>query len=194
MATRPGYAIKDYLEGKRINHFKPFSFIIILGAIYGFIVHFFNIYPEAHVFGSETDIATNNNKVLFEWMYAHYSLVMFIMIPVSALSSYLTFRKDGYNYMEHIIIYSYISGMHILILLVSYPVYYLTMSSVVYIINFIALTAYNIWVLAQLFRKTSWTKVVVKALFSILLSNVMIFVLTIIVFVVIVVFNIYVPQ
>lgn len=194
MIVRPGYAIKEYLEGKRVNHFKPFSFILVLGAIYAFIVHLLNIYPEAHFFGEEANSASENNKILFEWIYAHYSLVMFLLIPVSALSTYLTFRKSGYNYMEHVIIYSYITGMHIILLLFIYPFYYLTMSSVVYSIALIAGYIYNIWVLSQLFRKTSWAAVVARALFSIILSTTFMFILTVTTVLIIMYFKIYVPQ
>lgn len=33
--TRPGIAIKEFIEGKRINHFKPISLIIVLATVYG---------------------------------------------------------------------------------------------------------------------------------------------------------------
>lgn len=195
LIVRPGYAIKDYLSGKRVNHFKPFAFVVILGAIYGFLVHFFNIYPEVHIFGdAKVETVDDKNRAIFEWMYAHYSQIMFVVIPISALSSCLTFRKSGYNYMEHVIIYSYITGIHIIILMAIYPLYYLTMSSVVYFITFIVSYSYNVWVLAQLFKTTSWTKVSLKAVFSILLSILMIFILTILIIIIVVVLKIYVPK
>ncbi|MFV0417797.1 MAG: DUF3667 domain-containing protein [Dysgonomonas sp.] len=194
LIIRPGYAIRDYLSGKRVGHFKPFSFVIILGAIYGFLVHFFNLYPEVHIFSDVTVGTVDKNRVMFEWMYAHYSLIMFVIIPVSALSSYLVFRKSGYNYMEHVIIYSYITGIHIIILMAIYPLYYLTMSSVVYFVTFIVTYFYNVWVLAQLFKTTSWTKVSLKALFSIVLSVFIIFILTVLIVIIVVVLKIYVPQ
>lgn len=177
MVVRPGYAIKDYLNGKRINHFKPFSFIIILGTIYSFLVHFFNLYPEAHIFEDINNGVESQSKIVFEWLYAHYSLIMLVMLPVSALSSYLTFRKSGYNYVEHVIIYSYITGMQILLMMVVYPLYYFTTSSAVYFITFMVSYSYNVWVLSQLFKNTSWTKVILKAVFSILLLILMMLIL-----------------
>lgn len=193
LLIRPGYAIRDYLEGKRVYHFKPFAFILILGAIYAFIIHLSNKYPEAYLFQGGINSASESNKIILEWIYSHYSLVMFILIPISALSSYLTFRKSGYNYMEHIIIYSYITGMHIILLLVIYPFYYLTMSAIIYSITFIIGYIYNIWVLSQLFRKASWIGVISKALFSVILSTVFMFILTVIVSLIIVYFKIYIP-
>lgn len=194
LIVRPGYTIKDYLAGKRVNHFKPFSFIIILGTIYGFLVHFFNLYPEAHIFSDAGESVVDKNRVMFEWVYAHYSLIMLVMIPVSALSSYLIFRKSGYNYMEHVIIYSYITGIHIIFMMVVYPLYYFTMSSVVYFVTFILSYSYNVWVLSQLFKKTSWTKVILKAMSSIVLFILMIFILTVVILVILLMFKIYVPK
>lgn len=194
LIVRPGYSIKEYLEGKRVNHFKPFSFVVILAAIYGFLIHFSNLYPEAYVFTDDAKAAVDNNKIIFEWMYSHYSLVMFFIIPVSALSSYLVFRKSGYNYMENIIIYSYITGMHIVMLLLFFPFFYITMSTALYFVTFTLAYIYNIWVLSQLFKKTSWIQVALKALFSILLSLLISLILTIGITIIFLILKIYIPQ
>ena len=36
--TRPGYMMRDYLEGKRIKYFKPFSMLFVLAAIYTILI------------------------------------------------------------------------------------------------------------------------------------------------------------
>jgi hypothetical protein len=33
LLLRPGYTIKDYIDGKRVKHFNPFLFLIIIGGI-----------------------------------------------------------------------------------------------------------------------------------------------------------------
>src|SRR6478736_1543240 len=41
--TRPGNSIRQFLEGKRIKHFKPISLVIILAGAYGFLSHYYEI-------------------------------------------------------------------------------------------------------------------------------------------------------
>ena len=41
--TRPGHSIREFLQGKRVKHFKPISLVIILAGIYGFLSHYFHI-------------------------------------------------------------------------------------------------------------------------------------------------------
>ncbi|MFV0536124.1 MAG: DUF3667 domain-containing protein [Dysgonomonas sp.] len=172
LLTRPGYTIKNYLEGKRVNYFKPFAFIVILGTIYGLVAHFFNAYPEKEIVPNDVDVA-EYYTIIIEWMYGHYSLVMLGLTPIVALSSYLVFRKSVYNYFEHLVIYSYIVGIQIFLLLVGYIFYY--NFSAIWFIGIISLLGYcyNIWVLTQVFSKGSWFKTMIKAILSILLALVL---------------------
>ena len=47
--SRPGHSIREYIEGKRVKHFKPISLVIVLATIYGFLFHYFHI----NVFSTE---------------------------------------------------------------------------------------------------------------------------------------------
>ncbi|MBK5719430.1 DUF3667 domain-containing protein [Dysgonomonas sp. Marseille-P4677] len=184
LLIRPGVTIREYLNGKRVNHFKPFAFVIILGTIYTFVAHFFNLYPENEIITFELSNhqeVANINKVIIDWIYSHYSLIMLSLIPFSAIASYIIFRKKGYNYPEHIIIYSYITGIQILLLLIAYPLYYfLHFTSTYYIILSLSFI-YNIIVLVLLFKDRSWFITTLKALLSIMLSTTFIFIVSIII-------------
>lgn len=39
---RPGYSIHEYLHGKRAQHFKPISLILVLAGILGLLSHYFH--------------------------------------------------------------------------------------------------------------------------------------------------------
>ena len=39
--TRPGNTIREFIEGKQVRHFKPFSLVIVLATVYGLLIHFF---------------------------------------------------------------------------------------------------------------------------------------------------------
>ena len=35
--------MREFLNGKRVKHFKPMSFVILLAGIYGLLSHYFDI-------------------------------------------------------------------------------------------------------------------------------------------------------
>lgn len=165
---RPGYTIKSYLSGKRIQYFKPFAFLLIWGSIYSLVLHFFNVYPDSEMNKEESPIL--NYSYIYNWYYSHYSLVQLLIIPFYALSSYILYRKSNYNYIENLVIYSYTHGIKVIILLLFYPLFYYTHSEHVYLITLAILYIYNISVLAQIFKKSSWYKAILKAIISIVLA------------------------
>lgn len=174
LLVRPGYTIERYLDGKRISYFKPFAFVLMLSAIYSFLVHFFQAYP------GET-IESDYTRGLFNSIYTHYSLFYLISIPLFALSSFLVFRKRGYNYIEHLIINSYIVGIRVFIAVISYPLYYALPSASIFWMTNVFSIGYNIWVLTQLFKTKNWILTFLKALFSVLIVMILgTFILTVI--------------
>lgn len=186
LTLRPGSTLKGYLWGKRVNHFKPFAFVIILGAIYSFAVHFLDVYPEKDILPTYTskeaaEFAKYNNEI-FDLVYNHYALSMLTLIPIFALSSFLFFKKTGYNYWEHLIIYSYIAGIQITIMLILYLVYYLTRSHWIIGLSAIFSYIYNIWVLIQLFGEGAKFKTGIKSFLSIVVAfTACLFIITIII-------------
>lgn len=40
LLIRPGHSIREYINGKRIQHFKPFAYILILSTIYVLMTQF----------------------------------------------------------------------------------------------------------------------------------------------------------
>ena len=40
---KPGSAIQEYIQGKRVHHFRPISMVIVLATVYALIYHLGNI-------------------------------------------------------------------------------------------------------------------------------------------------------
>lgn len=179
LALRPGKTIKDYLDGKRINYFKPLGFVLILGTIYGFVAHFLRIYPEIGIFSvNNQDPAVEKlQQVVLDIVYGHYAFAMLAFLPFSTMACYLVFRKSGYNYWECLIVNSYLTGMHILIGLIFYILHYYLRLDWVYTISYLIIYTYIIWALIQVFNKGSKFITGIKAV----LSNVLGFVMTVII-------------
>lgn len=114
--VRPGHSIREYLEGKRKNHFKPIAYAITISTVYFLITQFGGgetILDNA-VKGYENAMNDNelqSNKLLvFKWFAKNYAYTTLLLIPLYSFASYLAFRRFGYNYLEHLILNAYIVG------------------------------------------------------------------------------------
>jgi hypothetical protein len=95
MFKSPGNAIKEYLEGKRAKHYRPFAYVIMMSTICTLLmtlVEKFTYYKVHHIFPKHIELS------FFE---KYISLLIFMLIPFLSLVTWLFFRKKGYNYWEH---------------------------------------------------------------------------------------------
>lgn len=127
--ARPGHSIREFLAGKRVKHFKPVSLVLILAGVYGFLSHYFHINllsNNIRVSGSGDGV--NEMKKVVEgasqWLSEHYSLFSLLQIPLLALGTWLFFKKAGYNFFEHVIIHTFLTGQRLLIHIAAFPFYY----------------------------------------------------------------------
>lgn len=113
--TRPGFTIKEYLEGKRVKHFKPISLVIILAGIWGLLYHYL---PSSNTHS----VAENTTRLalITKWLRDHYSIAELINLPFYALASFVVFRI--YNYWEHLVINAFLIAQKIVISIVMLPI------------------------------------------------------------------------
>jgi hypothetical protein len=104
------------------------------------------------------------------------------MIPFYALSSYLIFKKQGYNYIENFILNAYIAGQKLVVMLITFPVVLYTTGTPAskYVSGIIALAdiVLVIWVYTKFFNKLS----TVKAILLSILSYILFYILLVIIF------------
>jgi hypothetical protein len=165
--TRPGNSIRDYLQGKRKNHYKPISFVIITATIYlfttlitgerTFLSEFF--YGAIRGFEDKEFVTISN---ILKWGANNFTYLTLILMPLFSFASFVSFRKAGYNYFEHLIINCYIKGAQIILYSVFCFLIHWT-NNEIYILPVIALSlsiAYLIWFYMQFFdNKTAIYKI-----------------------------------
>ncbi len=126
LSTRPGRAIREYIEGKRIRHFKPFSLLIILATAVGLLKFYF--LPNSNPVKSIAVQGIKNNvfdlNFLNEWIASNSAIMALVVIPFYAIGTYLVFRKNGYNYSEHLVLNAYVSGLRLMLDIVTFPLVY----------------------------------------------------------------------
>lgn len=114
--TRPGHAIRDYIEGKRIKHYRPISMLIISAGLYGLLYHAFDI----NVFEGRTD-GLLAYETINEWIAHHFSIISLLLLPILSFSSYVIFRKQGYNFAEHVILNAFYSSQKLFVRILILP-------------------------------------------------------------------------
>ncbi|MFI5150988.1 MAG: DUF3667 domain-containing protein [Bacteroidia bacterium] len=127
--TRPGNAIKEFIEGKRVKHFRPFSLVLVLAGVYGIIYHLFkmNMFENRIVVsgnGQEVEDVKHLVEKLMEWLATHYALVALAQLPVYAAGTWLAFRKSGYNFVEHLVIHAFLTGQRLILQILLFPLSY----------------------------------------------------------------------
>lgn len=123
--TRPGHTIREFIEGKRIRHFKPISLVIILSTVYIALIHLLHIEifakPES---GSIAEYANASEK-LKEWLTAHFAWITLLSIPIHTIGTAICFRKQGYNFVEYLVFNTYKAGQKLFISILFIPLLYL---------------------------------------------------------------------
>lgn len=177
--TRPGNSIREFIEGKRVNHFKPISLIITLATIYGILYHYFNInllkrdFINSFIEGFNSSIDGSlflSIDKINEWIGSNYSWTVLLLLPLYAFGSFLAFRQSGYNYVEHLILNAFLTGQRLLLHIAFFPLLYLynetTTLATISAITDIVCFALMVWGYVQFFRKYSKRKTFFLTLLS----------------------------
>lgn len=164
--TRPGHTIREYIEGQRVQHFKPISLIIVLATLYGLIYHLLHI----NLMGTASSNEIIDSEKFNEWVATHFAWVTLATIPFYTLGTYLSFRKQNYNITELFILNTFKGSQRLFFHIFLLPVYYYfnhsehikTVTAIVYFADIILI----FWTNIQFFNKISKTKAFVLSILS----------------------------
>jgi hypothetical protein len=56
-----------------------------------------------------------------EWMATHFSLATIMFLPFYTVGSFLAFRKQGYNIIEHLVLNAFLGSQRLLLRLATFP-------------------------------------------------------------------------
>jgi hypothetical protein len=137
LLTRPGYTIREYLDGKRVQHYRPLAFAFLFGAISAFL--YFNISLKSFEDFSSgfqqgfKDGAKSSDQIAkqiqsdFNSLFKKYYVTLIVgLIPIRAWLMYLFFRRRGLNYPQHVVANTFMTGLESLVTVLFFPVSWLT--------------------------------------------------------------------
>lgn len=101
--TRPGHAIREYIQGRRVRYLHYFNLLVILITL-GIIIDSYNSISMTDIMG--TTVFEGLNR--FEKFTAEYpKLYTLLAIPVFAAISFFWFKKAKQNFAEHLVLNAY---------------------------------------------------------------------------------------
>jgi len=110
LIVAPGKVQRDYVEGNRSRHQKPFSMFFICATVTALLRYWINLSLMKHYHG------TNEGESNF--FHQYMVLTHTILLPLYALVIYLVFYRSKYNYAEVVVFLLYTLGIFLLITVV----------------------------------------------------------------------------
>ncbi|MEJ7559951.1 MAG: DUF3667 domain-containing protein [Pedobacter sp.] len=157
--TRPGYAVREFIQGERARLFNFVTLIILILGVSALLA------PYIHIRLADIlplGVKETMNEV--EALSTKYpKLVIVILIPIYSLFSWLWFRKAKLNYSEHLVLNSYKTSAELIIgLLFSIITIIYTNTFHLLIIYYIMVVfggfVYSVWFYSQFFKNYAYSK------------------------------------
>jgi len=123
----PGKTAKEYIDGNRVNHYKPILFAFVLSGISTFL--YIKVIGFDSIMNAALAKHSVNTQLMKNYMafISNYSSILSIaMIPFFALTTKIAFRRWGHNYYEHVVMNAYFLSFYTLLnIIFLYPVLFI---------------------------------------------------------------------
>ncbi len=126
LVVNPGKTARQFIDGCRVNHYKPILLVFLLSGISTFIsVKFLNFNEVLKKQYESQQMNAELANEIVHFVTSYNSLIMLAMVPVFACFTKIGFFRWGHNYYEHIVINAYFLSFYIvLIMIFVYPIMY----------------------------------------------------------------------
>lgn len=109
ISIHPGEMLRGFISGKRIPYFNPFTFVVLISLVGGYVYNHSGIIE--HV--KDNPLATG---ATINFTHHHFVYRMLLTVPTYAFMCWLLFRSFKYNIAEHLIINTFLIGQSIVFL------------------------------------------------------------------------------
>jgi hypothetical protein len=173
LILRPGYTIKDFINGKRVKHFGPISFVIFLATLYGLLKHLIEIPSFKLDVEEETSYGL---RVIINWFGSHYALTRILFLLLTSLSTFLVFKRQKYNFLQHFVLNSYLNGLIFVFNIALIPFVWVVGRDhwiIISIISVILRAIYTFWTLFQVFDNLPKAGMLVRIILAFILRGIL---------------------
>lgn len=173
---RPGHSLREFMEGKRKNHFKPLAFLLLTSTIYVFVNYLLGYNKDFNDLIKISDAEGRFNTEIIDWLFDKQSYVLLFTVPFFSLATYLAFIKAKYNYFEHLVLNIYIVGQQTVIN--TLLIFGQNWEGIYSFLFTLPIVAFNIWTLIQFFKGISLARKVSLILLSYFIIFILIMLIT----------------
>lgn len=183
LLSKPGHAIRSYLAGERIRHFKPFAYLVFTTTLYALVFHWLKINTfwtdvmQGFRSGAEQEPspATQNFELMLTWLSRHYAYSTLLLLPIRSLGSYWAFKRSGFSYLEHGVLNAFHTGQKSLVYVFIAPLGLLLTVDVFQNLTLLVGLALFVWTYWQFFSAYSWPGRLLRILGSLVLYGILLF-------------------
>ncbi len=157
--VRPGHSVKEFLNGKRKNHFKPVAYVLTFSTLYFLISRLVgeNTWMTDLILGLSKGANDSENGIeipsFLTWLSENFAYATLLLLPIFSFASYLGFLGFGRNYLEHIVLNSYATGQQAIFYSIFILLKIFIDSKYLEMIPFLISISYAFWVFWQFFIK-----------------------------------------
>lgn len=134
----PGKTAREFIDGNRVNHYKPILLAFVLSGISAFIsLKVIGIYKamESMKVNGKSINSPQMHEVM-SYVTTYNSFIALLMIPLFALLTKTLFYKWGNNYYEHIVMNAFFQSYYTIIyILILYPIMFFVKDNTEWILN-----------------------------------------------------------
>src|SRR5690554_6051963 len=127
LIKNPGKTTREFINGNRVNHYKPILLVFLLSTISTFIMYKMigmGEVMERYYSESKMDFVNEQNEFM-TWLSNYIPVLMLLLIPFFAMLTKISFRKWGHNYYEHFVMNAFFLSLYsTLTIIFVYPVMY----------------------------------------------------------------------
>lgn len=174
LLKNPGKTAKEYIDGNRVNHYKPILLIFLLSGISAFISY--KLLGFAEIINNLNSQKYGNSKLMADMMsvLSNYNAIfMLLLVPFFAITTKLSFSKWGNNYYEHIVMNCYILSAYTLTsMIIVYPIMFILKSKpdsffIISQITFLIVPFILVWFFRGFYADKPLKSVILRSLASI---------------------------
>jgi hypothetical protein len=150
---RPGVALRGYIAGKRVGYFNPFTFLVLIGLVAGYL------YTRSGIIEHVNDILLASSETI-DFTRKHFSFRMLMAVPSYSVMCWILFRSYRYNIAEYLVISTFLISQGFVIMIVWLLFIFLvkpsnTVFTILYFSSLISLVIYQVVAFFRLFNKGS---------------------------------------
>ncbi len=189
LLKNPGKTTREFVDGNRVNHYKPILMVFVLSGISLFILN--KIIGNNEI--TMTSIEQMQLKPVFSvqkfqgFLSSYTPLLMLLSIPIQSIFTKIAFYKWEHNYYEHVVINAFfLSFITLVNIIITYPIlfllkgtpqiYFIVQQIMTYLVMFLGVG----WFFKGLYANRPFGDVILRLLLLVGISMVLFVILSIV--------------